>query len=291
MFLSSGTLPEELLDGYLEFDVDFVAVAYFHPVNQPCDDHMFCFDIRRIKALSPRKKFVNLRLGFSGVHFFFFHPGLGIDHGALRCFELGAVLQQHLIDDGQVKLTLARQRLDSFFFQCGHLFLRDVEILFRLLVRHLVRLFVSDPGERDEFISWNGTDAGEKLFHFPFDCFIQRRNLIGALPIAGVSRRQFSIAAVKLILVHSGYAIGPLSYVPLIIVAKSAAAMRAVNDPGQKASRKANGTATKISGGPKAESGCYFLFLNVGCLNRQRQPLCIEVFLWGVEQAHRSNTA
>ena len=56
--VTSGTLSEKLLDGNLEFDVDFVAATHFHPVNQPCDDHMFCFDIRRIKSSRSRSRTV-----------------------------------------------------------------------------------------------------------------------------------------------------------------------------------------------------------------------------------------
>ena len=68
----------KLIHRNLESYMDFVAFGQFHPVDQPRHNHMLGFGVGLVKAVSPGKQFVNLRLRFFRALRFRFQLCLGI---------------------------------------------------------------------------------------------------------------------------------------------------------------------------------------------------------------------
>ena len=137
--------------------VPFIA-RYRKEVTGSLDDQVLRSDVRRFKALRPGKQFVDLGFGGFGIFFFCLHLGLGVFHRPLSRFQFDTVLDQHGINNAQIKLAITCQCLDCFFLQGGHLLLRILKIFLRLLVRDLVRFLISGTGQFQQALPWHGLD-------------------------------------------------------------------------------------------------------------------------------------
>ncbi len=130
----------------------------FDAFDQPGNDQMLGTDVRRFKALCLGEQFVDLGFGRFGVFFFCFHSCLGVFHCPLGRFKLGAVFDQHGIDNAQIKLAIACQCLDCFFLQGSHLLLCVLKIFLSLCEGDPVCFLVSGAGKFYQAFAGHGLD-------------------------------------------------------------------------------------------------------------------------------------
>ena len=211
-----------------------VVLPDLDPVHQLGNYQMLGFIAGIVKVASPAQNLFHLDFVGLLVVLLHFQQDFGLFLLLCGCVQPSFLLQEHGVDNAEVKLVLAGEGFQGFSLQGINLSLRVVEFRNGLLVVHLRDFHFPDSRQCDQIFPGDDADPVQVIPHCDFHGFVDRVHLVGAGAFAACWRGDPPITAVEVPVIDLLCAISQFTVRFVMRIAKAVSAVPAEDQPGQE---------------------------------------------------------